>query len=118
MTSYFLDSSAAIKRYLNEIGTAWVQTITAIDSENVIYVAYIARVEVVSGATRQRREGMLTLEAVRAVRALVDQHTVHEYNVVELAKQVIERAEDLLETYPLRAYDAIQLASARKPMRV
>jgi hypothetical protein len=32
--------------------------------------------------------------------------------VLDLTNQIIQKAEDLLESYPLRAYDSIQLASA------
>jgi predicted nucleic acid-binding protein len=35
-----------------------------------------------------------------------------EYQFVELTAPVVERARLLLERYPLRAYDAVQLASA------
>jgi predicted nucleic acid-binding protein len=30
MTSYFFDSSALVKRYVNELGSTWVRDITAI----------------------------------------------------------------------------------------
>ncbi len=35
-----------------------------------------------------------------------------EYSVIELSEPIIQRSEDLLLAYPLRAYDAVQLASA------
>jgi predicted nucleic acid-binding protein len=35
-----------------------------------------------------------------------------EYQLVELTPTVVDKAQSLLERYPLRTYDAVQLASA------
>lgn len=43
---------------------------------------------------------------------LVDRHFEREYWVLKLSDQIVRRAEDLLSVYPLRAYDAVQLATA------
>jgi hypothetical protein len=43
---------------------------------------------------------------------LIDRHMSREFVVVVLSGDVVNRAEDLLALHPLRAYDAIQLASA------
>ena len=47
MAVYFFDSSAIIKRYLSERGTAWVIGIADPAAGNRIYVSRIAGVEVV-----------------------------------------------------------------------
>ena len=56
MAAYFFDSSAIVKRYVREVGTAWVRDITEPVAGHRLYVARIAGVEVVSVLTRQ---GML-----------------------------------------------------------
>jgi uncharacterized protein len=48
----------------------------------------------------------------RAIRVLLDRHVTTSYTVIGVTVEVVYQAEDLLERYPLRAYDAIQLASA------
>jgi predicted nucleic acid-binding protein len=112
VTRYFLDSSALIKRYVAEAGTKWVRSLTARSARNSILIAQITQAEIVSGIMRRRREGVITAETARAVRFLVDSHASLDYRVVKLTGQIIQRAEDLLELYMLRAADSIQLASA------
>lgn len=112
MSSYFFDTSALIKRYVLEQGSAWVKALTAPETGNTIVVAEITQVEAVSGANRRKRDGQITANTVRAVRLLVTRHFAREYVLVGLTNPVIERAKDLLEAHPLRAYDAVQLASA------
>ena len=112
MTAYFLDSSALVKRYVPETGTAWVRTITTPSAGNSILVARMMPAEVISGVWRRVREGTIAPRIAQAIRLLVDRHTRREYLVIELSARIVQRAEDLLAQYPLRAYDALQLASA------
>lgn len=112
MTHYFLDSSALIKRYIREQGTSWVRSITALSAGNTIYIAQVTPVEVVSGLSRRKREGFLSEEHARRIRALLTQHVRRDYMQISLSERVMVSAMDLLEASPLRAYDAIQLASA------
>lgn len=112
MSHYFLDSSALVKRYLEENGTEWIVAITAPESGHVIVVAQIAPVEVLSGVMRRTREGLLSERTAREARLLIDKHANREYQVITLTDDVVRRAENLLERHALRASDAIQLASA------
>jgi predicted nucleic acid-binding protein len=112
MTVYFLDSSALAKRYIAEIGTPWIRTIVSPKTGNTIFIAQITPIEIVSGSARRKRDGSITSRTARAVRLLVDRHAQREYIVVGLVEQIVQRAENLLEVYTLRAYDAVQLASA------
>ena len=52
MAVYFFDSSAIVKRYLNERGTAWVTGLADPATGNRVYVARIAGAEVISAMTR------------------------------------------------------------------
>lgn len=112
MTAYFLDSSAVIKRYAPEVGTAWVRALTLPSAGNTILVAQMTQAEVISGVRRRVREGTIAPRVARAIRLLLDRHMRREYLVTELTAPIVHRAEDLLEQHPLRAYDALQLASA------
>ena len=112
MTAYFLDSSALIKRYIPEQGTLWVRSLAVSSAVNSLLVSRITPVEIISGICRRRREGTVTPHVGRAVRILLTRHLQREYGVIDLTAQVIHRSQDLLEQHPLRAYDAIQLASA------
>lgn len=109
---YFLDSSALVKRYVAETGTAWVQSITAPHTRNKLIIARITWVEVLSALARRQREGSLSSDNVaKAIRTFrYDLDT--QYQVVELDRMLTETAGQLVGKHPLRAYDAVQLASA------
>jgi uncharacterized protein len=112
MSHYFFDSSALVKRYVPEIGQAWVLSITLPATGNTIIVAQITRVEVASAVMRRSRDGTLTIRAAHAIRLLMGRHLSREYVIIGLTDHLIKRAEILLEFHPLRAYDSLQLASA------
>ena len=82
------------------------------DSGHTLMIAQVTPAELVSGVARRRREGSVPPRTAQAIRLLVDRHTIREYTVIALQAQVLHRAEDLLEAHALRAYDAVQLASA------
>ena len=112
MSVYFLDSSALIKRYVSEIGMAWIQTLVDPNTRNKLIIARIAWVEVLSALWRRQREGNLSpasvIKAIRAFRYDLDT----QYQVIELDRALAEAAGQLIGKHPLRAYDAVQLASA------
>ena len=112
MNAFFCDSSALVKRYVSEIGTPWVQAIAHPSTGNRLIVARITWVEVHSALARRQREGDLNVDQVtRAVRAFrYDWDT--QYQVVDLNQSLAEMAGQLVTRYPLRAYDAVQMASA------
>ena len=112
MISYFFDSSALLKRYYAEQGTAWVHAITSIRAANSISIAQITPVEVISGIARRQRNQQLSPRRAQVIRLLLDRHVRSEYKIVPLTDPIVNRAQDLVSLYPLRAYDVIQLASA------
>jgi hypothetical protein len=65
VATYFFDSSAIVKRYINERGTAWVLQLVDPVAGNHIHVARITGVEVVSAIARHGRSGSLTPAALR-----------------------------------------------------
>lgn len=69
-------------------------------------------VEVYSALNRRLREAHLSLVDYAQIATDFATICLTEYELVELTPPVVERARLLLERYPLRAYDAVQLASA------
>ncbi len=112
MTTYYLDTSALSKRYVEEIGSGWIRMLTAPTSGHVLLTARITMVEVYSALARRKREGSVSpADCAVAARAFTV-HSASEYDFVELDLSIVTLARRLLEQHPLRAYDAIQLASA------
>lgn len=112
MTAYFLDSSAVIKRHVVEPGSGWIRSIAASDRRDRLIVARITQIEVVSGLARLLREGKLAPADLTGARELLDRHMLQEYAVVEFDAALVRRSQNLLLAHPLRAFDAVQLASA------
>ncbi|RIK38343.1 MAG: hypothetical protein DCC55_21425 [Chloroflexi bacterium] len=114
--AYFLDSSALVKRYLRAQGSTYVSTLGA-DTENLLYIAQIAGVEVVSAIARHalaksisRRKAQTAITRFRADYAA-------RFIVLLVNLQLIESAMQLAETHALRAYDAVQLATVLRIAR-
>ena len=111
---YFVDSSALVKRYVAEVGTAWVQGLADPDSRNHLILARITQVEVAGALARREREGSLDSEAVSRALDTLRYDLDTQYQIVELNPTVTRMATQLLRLHPLRAYDAVQLASAQQ----
>jgi predicted nucleic acid-binding protein len=109
---YFFDSSALVKRYVNEGGSRWVHAMTATTTSNIVLVSRITRVEVVSALARLQREGNIAPSNITRTLQLFQYDWMTQYQIIELDQSITEHAGQLVQTYPLRAYDSVQLASA------
>ncbi len=101
MAWLYADSSVLVKRHVVEVGTAWIQALTAPAAGNRIITAHISQVEVLSALNRRRREGTLS---VAQYAAIVDDYVAlatSEYQIVALSAAIVDRCRLLLETYPL-----------------
>ena len=112
MAVYFFDSSSLVKRYVSETGTTWIRDLTDPSNRNGIYAASLTGVETVSAITRRLRRGEMS--AIEASAAIADfrRHYAGVYFLIRTSPVIIASAMNLVEKYGLRAYDAIQLATA------
>jgi predicted nucleic acid-binding protein len=113
VTDYFLDASAVVKRYADEAGSAWVRQITDPQAQNTILLAEITLAEVTAAlAAKQRAPKGITLEQRNRVLSRFFQDCDEHFTLVSIDRSVIDRAVDLAQRHRLRAYDAVQLATA------
>jgi predicted nucleic acid-binding protein len=110
--AYFLDSSALVKRYVQEVGTPWVRGLTRRSPSTAIYIARITAVEVTCAVARRRKGTTLTPRRASSILYRFRQHLAGRYNVAEVTLPLLENAMRLGNTHALRAYDAVQLAVA------
>ena len=112
MADYYFDSSALIKRYVNEAGSTWVCGLFDLSLGHEAFIAAITPVEIVAAITRRARGKTMTQgDAVAACTQFrTDLQT--RYPVVELTDDLLKQAMSLAETEVLRGYDAVQLAAA------
>ena len=112
VTAYFVDSSALVKRYVLETGTAWVRGLTRQNPSTVIYIAHITAVEVTCAVARRRKGKTLTPPRASSILRRFRQHLAARYIVIEVTPDLLDEAMRLGNAHALRAYDAVQLAVA------
>jgi uncharacterized protein len=112
VTTYYVDSSVLVKRHLQEVGSAWFQTLVAPQAGNTIVTTQVSEVEGISAIQRRVREGFLDAHVARQLGADFRAICQSEYRLVTVTSAVVAQACALLTQHPLRAYDALQLASA------
>lgn len=112
MATVYVDTSALVKRYVAEVGSAWVRRLVARPVQQVIYTATLTEVEVRSALQRLLRERRLEAAQAERLTQRVMQHCTQRYQLIRITRPVVTQAGLLLERHPLRAYDAVQLACA------
>ncbi len=114
----FLDSSALVKLYADEEGSEALR-----DVVDPVVVSHVARVEVPAALWRKQRIGELDAgDAALLTEAFEadlfgDEEEPPRFAAVRLGTLVLDDAAGLTAVHGLRAYDAIQLASARVARR-
>lgn len=110
--SVFADSSAIVKLYVDEPGFEAVRAI------RTIVVGQVARVEVPAAFWRKHRRGELDAEDARVLTAAFEADyfgvpgETDRFVVVRTTDDTLDDAARLCSRFPLRGFDAIQLASA------
>lgn len=103
----YFDASALVKRYVREPGSGAIRGPLAGD---VPVTSRLSEIEIASALVRRAREGGISpAERDRALAALAAD--IASIYVVELLPAVTRSALALLRAHPLRAGDAVQLAS-------
>jgi len=109
---YYADTSVLVKRHIAETGRAWTRSLTKPASNNTIFTAQISLVELYSALNRRLREKSIGLLRYSRLHSIVSQIWSTQYLIIATTTSALETARQLVERYPLKAYDAVQLASA------
>jgi predicted nucleic acid-binding protein len=109
---YFLDSSALLKRYVNEAGTAWVQSLFDPTLGHHLAIATISGAEIVAAVTRRTRSGGISATDSSKVIQQFKADFQTEFDLVDISVVVVQLAMELANRHGLRGYDAVQLAAA------
>ncbi|HEY4690129.1 MAG TPA: type II toxin-antitoxin system VapC family toxin [Anaerolineae bacterium] len=112
MADYYVDSSVLVKRHVDEAGSAWFRALADPAAGNLIITTRISAIEVYSALNRRLREARLDPADYNQIADDFGALCATEYELIELTPSLIARTRAVLERHPLRAYDAIQLASA------
>ena len=112
MTTYYLDASAIVKRYLRERGSRWIATLWERMRETNLFSAELVDVEVVCALSRAQREGRIGMSRRNKSAALYVLEAQQILDHMPASAEVLQSAHRLALRYPLRAYDAVHLALA------
>lgn len=106
---YFLDTSALVKRYIAEPGSDQVRRLLRRKVE--VAISRITEAEAYAAIARATRMNAITSdERDRAFEQLGED--LAEARTVEIRRAVVAAVRDLVVRWPLRGYDAVQLACA------
>src|SRR5262245_47287056 len=105
----YFDTSALIKRYVEEPGR---REVLALLRKNHCVVSAVLPVEVRSALRRRVAEKTLDARRVPSILKRLAADRAY-WTVIGVSTEVLATAETLSETHPLRALDAIHVASAK-----
>ncbi|MGC9397247.1 MAG: type II toxin-antitoxin system VapC family toxin [Anaerolineae bacterium] len=112
MAAYYLDTSALVKRYARERGTAWVTTLTTPSLAHDLYTVRLAGPETIAALFRKVRTGELPRATALRLAQDFKEDWKWQYQVLEINAKLSDRAMTLAEKHGLRGYDAVHLAAA------
>ena len=110
MATYFLDTSAIVKRYILEQGQAWILSLCDPAQGHDLYISQATLVEVVATICRRAREQSISLTERDRLINVFRQDSKESYNIWPVTTDLYTSAGDLCRSHRLRAYDAVQLA--------
>jgi hypothetical protein len=112
MTIYYLDASAIAKRYLQECGSLWVTALWKRAGEISLFSAALVNVEVVCALSRAQREERIGMRRRNESAGLFALEAQQNLESIAVSADILQSAHRLALRHPLRAYDAVHLATA------
>jgi predicted nucleic acid-binding protein len=106
----FLDTSALVRLY--DHSERGARRLVRLCRGRRLIVCRLTRVELASALRRKQRTGELPAAAVARTWARFERERHARYETLPLGDDVLDLAAQLLARHTLRAYDAVQLASA------
>ncbi|CAM5778172.1 type II toxin-antitoxin system VapC family toxin [Ottowia pentelensis] len=106
----FADTSALVKLYVQEAYSDAMQAL--VGEARMLAVSRIAWAETMAAFARRVREQPADAVAIEGLRMRL-RADWPAYAVIEVTQPLVELAGDYADTFALRAYDSVQLASAR-----
>lgn len=118
MSIFYCDTSAIVKRYFPEVGTAWMQALTAPVYGHTLLLGELTLAETaaVIGAKQRASDGITIIERDAILQRFL-QHCNDEYGLIPTDRTTINRAVLLTQQHRLRGYDAVQLSDCCRPVK-
>jgi predicted nucleic acid-binding protein len=105
----YFDSSALVKRYVEETGTNSVKSILSTGEE--IATSKLTYPEILSALMRKNRAGEIAKKLLQDIVARFERDWYH-ILVLEFHNELLQIVKFLIEKHPIKAADAVHLSSA------
>jgi predicted nucleic acid-binding protein len=112
VTTYYADSSALVKRYVNEGGSDWIRAICDPTAGHFIALAHIGLVEIAAALAVKYRQGHLPEPILDNLLRDLQRDGHEHYWLIDVDQEMVIRAIALTRRQKLRGYDAVHLACA------
>ena len=110
MASYYFDTSALLKFYIEEPGSGVVIDLIQNLGDARISILDVTLLELRSAVRRREREGNMSGREANRIIDRIYEDSLSVYLVQSLNLLVIEEAARVLDRHPLKTLDALQLA--------
>jgi len=110
MTTYFFDTSALVKRYHDEPGTARVDEIIE-NKESDVVVSTLAVIETVSAMRRKYNRGDVSHSEMEQLVGVFFREALAEFVLAPIEESVMAFSFDLILNDDLRTLDSLQLSA-------
>jgi uncharacterized protein len=107
---YYLETSALVKLYVYEAGTDRLLGLTAGDAGHRFAILSLAQVEFRAAIRRRQRSNEIPHHAADELIESFRRHAEGKFLIQSFSDSVVDVALALIDSYPLRGYDAMQLA--------
>ncbi len=110
MPLYFLDTSALVKRYHREVGSAEMDRLF-LHGNNSFVLSALTISEIASTFARKLREGLLSQRVVHQTLDFFSRDLLARFSVLDLERDQVDQSVSLILRHGLRAMDGLQLAA-------
>jgi uncharacterized protein len=107
---YYLETSALVKLYVYETGTDRLLGLTASDAGHRFAILSLAQIEFRAAIRGRQRRDEIPDNAADELIESFRRHAEGKFLIQSFSDSVLDVASALIDSYPLRAYDAAQLA--------
>ena len=106
---YYLDSSALVKRYVAESGSARITEL--VEGDDNIAVSWLALPETLAAVVRRAKGGSISAKDLNSIKDQLHRD-MQRFMIVEVSGAPVEGVEALIDRHALRGADSIPLATA------
>ena len=107
--TYYLDTSALVKRYHPERGTAYLDTVFA-EPDATFIIASITIAELTSAIVRKHEEGDISRESLLLTLSKFSEDLITDFWILDIERQHLHDAQQLILRHRLRTLDSLQLS--------